>query len=168
MNASTQSLENMPADTLSTSTLTRLAANDYVRNLPDDFWSPVFGQPNHRDEAYEFNFDQWQAHYQERKRVMQHFIEDWLRHGGTILESFSDDRPTTDFTEAYRNGCCDTLWNLKGTRRMDIHGTISNYSRPFIDKAMTPAYLANHLASRLFAFNMRFATWLEPPLCFRR
>ena len=161
MNAIIQSLENMPAEP-STNTLRRLAGDDYVQNLPEDFWSPVFGQARNCD-AYDFNFDLWQAHYQERKTAMQRFFENWLRQGGTILESFSDQRPTADFTEPYRNGCPDTLWSVKGTRCMDIHSNISDYQRPFLDPYMTPEYLAEHLACRMFGFNLRVATWLEIP-----
>jgi hypothetical protein len=159
MNAVIQSLENMAAEP-SSNTLRRLAGDDYVRNLPEDFWSPVFGQARDRD-AYNFSFEKWHVHYKERQTAMQLFFEEWLRQGGTILESFSDNRPTANFAEADRNGCADTLWNVKGTRRMDIHGNITDYQRPFLDPYMTPEYLAEHLASRMFGFNLRVATWLE-------
>lgn len=161
-NGATQTLENMPSEP-SLATLTRLASDDYIRNLPDDFWSPVFGQTANRSSAYEFNFDLWHAHYNARKASMQNFFETWLAKGGTILQSFSDDRPTLDFTEEYRNSCPDILWNTKGTRRVDLHGTISPYEQPFLAPYMTPAYLAEHLACRMFGFNMRVATYLEFP-----
>lgn len=158
--ATTQTLENMPGEP-SPSSLTRLASEDYIRNLPNGFWSPVYTQEEDQTEAYEFNFNSWQEHYNARKAAMRQFIEDWLKQDGTILESFSDDRPTADFTEAYRNGCTDVLWNLKGTRRLDLHGTITQYDQPFLPTYMTPQFLAEHLTNRMFAFNMRVATWLE-------
>ena len=154
MNALIQSLENMPAEP-STNTLRRLAGDDYVRNLPEDFWSPVFGQARNRD-AYDFNFEKWQAHYHERKTAMQRFFENWLRQAGTILESFSDDRPTADFTEAYRNGCPDTLWNVKGhkthgypwqlTRTIDLWGFVR-----MEDRVLTIGLMETTARKRIYA-----------------
>ena len=140
------------------------SASDYVRNLPHDFWSPDFGQQKDQTGTYDFSFPIWQQHYEARREAMHEYLYRALSEGRTILESFSHNRPTADFTNPDLGGCSDTLWNIKGTRRLDIHGTISPYTRTFIDSAMNPDYLSEHLANRIFGFGMRVATWLEPPI----
>jgi len=140
------------------------SAAEYVRNLPHDFWSSDFGQQKDQTGAYEFSFTIWEKHYEARKEAMREYLYRALSEGRTILESFSHNRPTADFTNPDLGGCSDTLWNIQGTRRLDIHGTISPYTRTFIDSAMNPDYLSEHLANRIFGFGMRVATWLEPSI----
>lgn len=144
--------------------LAQQSAADYVRSLPHGFWSPNFGQQMDETGAFEFSFTIWEQHYEARKEAMREYLYRALSEGRTILESFSHDRPTADFTNPDLGGCSDTLWNITGTRRLDIHGTISPYTRTFIDSAMNPDYLSEHLANRIFGFGMRVATWLQPSI----
>lgn len=159
-NAATQSLDNMPCDP-PLNTLKRIAGQDYIKNLPGDFWSPVFGQPENRGEAYNFDFERWQRHLEARKMSMRFYIAYHLSQGGTILESFSDMAPTVDFTEPFANGCADTLWRVDGVRRLDKNGVIQKGETPFLPEYMNAEHLADHLTNRVFGFGMRVATWLE-------
>ena len=144
--------------------LIQQSAADYVRNLPDEFWSPDFGQQKDETGAYEFSFTIWEQHYEARKEALREYLYRALSEGHTILESFSHHRPTADFTDPDLGGISDTLWNIKGTRRLDLHGTISAFTRTFIDSKMNADYLSEHLANRIFGFGMRVATWLEPTI----
>ena len=141
--------------------LLQQSAADYVRCLPDDFWSPDFGQQKDETGAYEFSFTIWEKHYEARKEAMREYLYRALSEGRTILESFSHNRPTADFTNPDLGGISDTLWDIKGTRRLDLHGTTSPYTRTFIDSRMNADYLSEHLTNRIFGFGMRVATWLE-------
>ena len=140
-----------------TAATSKTSAVNYERYLADEFWSPDFRQTSFST----FSFTVWEQHYQARKNAMREYLYRALSEGLTILESFSHDHPTADFTSSNVTGCADTLWNIKGTRRLDIHGTVSDYAQPFIASCMTPTYLSDHLANRIFGFGMRVATWLE-------
>ncbi len=141
--------------------LLQQSAADYVRNLPEDFWSPDFGQPKDETGAHEFSFTIWEKHYQARKEAMREYLYRALSEGCTILESFSHTRPTADFTNPDLGGISDTLWNIKGTRRLDLHGTITPFAQTLVDSHMNADYLSEHLTNRIFGFGMRVATWLE-------
>ena len=141
--------------------LLQQSAADYVRCLPDDFWSPDFGQQKDETGAYEFSFTIWEKHYEARKEAMREYLYRALSEGRTILESFSHNRPTADFTNPDLGGISDILWDIKGTRRLDLHGTTSPFTRTFIDSRMNADYLSEHLTNRIFGFGMRVATWLE-------
>jgi hypothetical protein len=144
--------------------LIQQSAAEYVRNLPHDFWSPEFGQQKDETGTYEFSFTIWEKHYEARKEAMREYLYRALCEGRTILESFSHNRPTSDFSNPDLGGISDTLWNIKGTRRLDLHGTVSPFTRIFIDSLMNADYLSEHLANRIFGFGMRVATWLEPSI----
>jgi hypothetical protein len=144
--------------------LLQQSAADYVLNLPDNFWSPDFGQQNDETGAYEFSFTIWEKHYQARKEAMREYLHRELSEGCTILESFSHNRPTADFTNPNLGGISDTLWNIKGIRRLDLHGTITPLTQTFVDSHMNADYLSEHLTNRIFGFGMRVATWLEPSI----
>lgn len=80
----------------------------------------------------DFNFDRWRAERQAKYDAIEKRIREQLEIGGTVLEVF---------------GRVWTAWQTERARRI-LPEPAGKWHPPFVERCLTPEYIAEHLRSR--------------------